>query len=71
MKDEPAFDELLEFVLAGDVAAHEDEMIVVEVWDYRYFNHFKVVSSHRFSKLSGRSTAPSVHLHRWPEFELM
>ena len=38
---EPGWDDNLEFILGHSATSKPDVDIVVELWDYKFFNHFK------------------------------
>ena len=38
---EPGWDDSLEFILGHSATNKPNMDIVIELWDYKYFNHFK------------------------------
>lgn len=38
---EPGWDDNLEFILGHSATSKANVDIVIELWDYKYFNHFK------------------------------
>ena len=38
---EPGWDDNLEFILGHSATSKPDMEVVIELWDYKFFNHFK------------------------------